>query len=923
MELKKEDETTVKLEVKAPSSEVPVTVGPDAKRTVEKMELKKEGDAVVGKVVEKTVEAGKAEQGANVPSSNPYTAVMNAVENVKKVTDGNPIGEKGPDMTMGRYVVKEWYSIKWKDSFHSELEYFSSPVEGPSGKHVKWRFKSRIGAFNDRWEYIEARDAFNQQMLEKYDGVFRGIEEVLVPVFGRAKVTRESQIGFSGYTFIQEREVQVYKSLVDILDTLGNEDVSDPDPLNSSNRKKVVVCCHPEERKLQNLLHEVGTRRLIEIDDLWRWFQYAGDEFHVVQQPSIYIDRRFNKAIIPGPYSAFYQFIDNNKFARAFATDLVRDLIRSHLSIDVEKRQETIIGLLKVFEIRTNVMSTIGDLGTVMNASAAEELFKNIVTCLLMGRYCKLEYVFDFTGKLNVFTLISAIILKLLIPTQLLTRETKYDVDNYIAKWLLPKIPGLNKSQYLWDEIRATQRSVNYLTANRNANVLSIGKVAAAFWDFFLTLPNGHGWGGTELNGMESFPPGSDVFIGRSEVFYAYFAGKKINDPEFEMTLQMQRFRALYKALDDQKNALEYGRWKKNEWDAVLKTLEMINDKWQLVSKMAMTIDIIQRRLAMISVLAPVRPVDDDVAAVNTYTLAVPYNAPVSLLFLGIFDSKSPISVSTLYIKWGWGVHEFFNELIEKYAYITRLYGSTQEDRYHWPKKWRITKTFSMVKSDPGLKAPLLALLQNTTNDEGIVWPALGPLTSRMEFIKKMQWVDDFVWAHRPLFGFTNKFYYSNNYAPDHPLFFRREWRQNDGTSVGNVFNYDQLSRAVQVIGFGTVLKNVRDAVVPRCIMFDIPVRIDMKEEVGAFQQPDVVSFDTKEKTKIGTLTYYYTWNWHLNLDLDNKVALAHDPNWVLDTRSLPFIDQDVDYVRKLFGYAIAYKEKFNVWDDFIVIAIG
>lgn len=864
-----------------------------------------------------------AEQGANVPSSNPYTSVLAAVENVKKVENGNPIGETGPDMTMGRYVIKDWYNLKFKDSYHSELEYFSSPVEGPTGKHVKWRFKSKIGAFDDKWSYLEARDAFSQMMLEKYDGVFRGVDEVFVPISGRSKVTRESQIGFPGYTFIQEREVQIYRALAPLLEDLGNEDVVDNNPLNSSNRKKVVVCCHPEERKLQNLLHDLGTRRLIEIDDLWRWYQYAGDEFHIIQQPSIYVDRRYNKAVVPGPYSSFYQFIDSNKFAKAFATDLVRDLIRSHLSIDVEKRQETIIGLLKVFEIRTNVMSPIGDLGTVLNASTAEELFKNIVTCLLMGKYCKLEYVFDFTGKLNVFTLISAIILKILVPIQLLTRETKIDIDNYLAKWLLPKIPGLNKSQYLWDEIRATQRSVNYLTANRNANVLTIGKVAGAFWDLFLTLPNGHGWGGTEQNGMESFPPGSDVFIGRSDVFYAYYAGKKIQDPEFEMTLQMTRFKALYKALDDQKQTLEYGRMAKNEWDAVVKTLGMINDKWQLVSKMAMTIDIIQRRLAMVSVLAPVRPIDDDVSAVDTYTLSVPYNAPVSLMFLGVFNSKSPISVSTLYIKWGWGVHEFFNELIEKYAYVTRMYGATQEQRYHWPKKWRIERAFSMVKNDPGLKAPLLALIKASTNDEGMTWPTLSALTSRMEFITKMGWVDDFVWAHRSLFGFSNKFYYTNNYAVTHPMFFRRDWRQNENTGVGNTLNYDQLSRAVQVIGFGNTLRGVRDANVPRAILFDIPVRIDMKEELGSFVQQDVVSFDTKQKTTIGTLTYYYTWNWHLNLDLDNKVALGRDPNWVLDTRSLPFIDQDVEYIRNLFGYAIAYKEKFNVWDDFIVIAIG
>lgn len=920
---KKAEVTEVKVEAKAPSSEVPVTVGPDVKHVTEKMNVKKEGDAGVASVALKGSELGKAEQGANVPSSSPYTTVMNAVEHVVPVKDVNPIGNPSPDMAMGKFVVRAYYTIPWKDHYYSDLEYFESPAEGPAGKHVKWRFKTKIGGFDDIWSYTEAKEEFNRKVLDLYDGVLRGVDEIFTPVFGRAKVTRESQIGFAGYSFIQSREVQVYRGLVSVLEGLGNEDVIDANPTNSSNRKRVVVCCHPEERKLQNLLHELGTRRLIEIDDLWRWFQHAGDEFHIVQQPSIYIDRRFNKTVMPGPYSSFYKFIDNNKFARAFATDLVRDLIRTHLSIDVEKRQETIIGLLKTYEIRTNQLSPIGDLGTVLNASAADDLFKNIVVAMLMGKYCKLNYVFDFSGKLNVFTLVSAIVMKLMTPIQIWDRETVIDVDNYLAKWLLPRIPGVNKMQYTWDTVQATSKTVNFLTRNRNANVLQNGQIAAAFWDVFLTLDNGHGWGGTELNGMSSFPPGSDRFLGRSDVFFAYYAGKEIRDPEIEMTLQMKRFQALMNVLRTQKEILMYNRIDRSEWDMVTKTLIMVNDRWQLISKMAMTIDIIQRRLGMVSVLAPTRPEYQDVPGVDTYNLTVPFNAPVSLLFLGVFNNKSPISVSTIYIKWGWGVHEFFNELVEKYQYVQGIFGSTQEKRYHWNKKWRIERAFSMVKNDPGLKAPLLALIHKDMNIEGIQWPQLGPDTSRNEFTTKMRWIDDFVWANRALFGFTNRFYYTNNYSQARPVYFRRDWKKSEDTANATVLNYDQLTRAVQAIGFGNTLRGVREANVPRAIMFEIPVKIDMKEEVGAFSQPDLINFDTKEKTKVGTLTYYFTWYWHLNVDMDNKVALSRDPNWVIDARSLPFIDQDVEYVRALFGYAVAYKDKFNLWDDFIVIPIG
>jgi len=848
-------------------------------------------------------------------------------EVIKTVVDkivtskGGPIDQLGAEkIPIVKMVPAQIGTILWKEKFHSELDFIESPVYA----RKKWTFRTKIGNFNSPKTYIEARVALARLMLSRYDGVLHNIKKELVPIFNRALVTSESQIGFPGYSFVTNTLLKTpneFRAYVTELANLSITDVIDPNPRNNANREYVPVCAHPSEIGLQNILSTMNLSRLMEIDEMYQFLAYLTDQYHIMVPPPMSVDRRFNKTIRPGPFNAYYDFINANSWMRGFVCEMHRDMIVSHLKVKFEQRQTTVMEMLKAYELRTTQLSSVSDLNGIMVNAEAKILFDNILTTLMMGKYCRLEMDVVFK-QFNSFTLISCILMKLLIPIQLMTARSITMIDNCIFKLLVFRMMGVNTAAIVWDDMRAEQGEVNYMTYNRNRGIFLDARLGNAFWDVFASTQNGRGWGGTELNGMAGFPAGD--FIGRNDVFFAYFAGRDIVDPEITKTLQFLRYSALITEMERAAAAgrspgeiLRYGRTERNEWDVVAKTLRMINIKWATASYMAKTIDLIQRRIAMMSTVAPTFPVEQPSPIGSTFIYNVPVGAPMALFFLGNFDGRTSVSLETTYIRWGWAMHEFFNDLVEKYWYIQSKYATNPQFKQYWTKKDRINMALSMVEFDPGVKGQFDTLIRTDTNMESIIWPPANRVPSI--FTEKMRQIDEFIWTNRLLFGFNDRFYCTAKYDIGKPAYFLNDWRSANDINVILNIDWRSLDEQAQTVLFKQTVRRVKDARDGSAIQFNIPVKVDTKEVTDIFNEPEIVHAELGQESRVNTLTYYYTWFYHINEDIEYKLTNQIEPRFVI--RNMPFIDRDADYIRDLFGYTVAFKEQFKLWFDFTAVA--
>jgi len=829
-----------------------------------------------------------AEDGANVPD----TRVGLNVETIPTPPPGKVINENlGAGLSINFAISSDLETFQFREGFTSIVK-----MNLTGRDKLPWfELTKKIGGFNGRKEFRLAFAAFVDEIVRTYDGIYRSLSSVPEPVFELHKMSNPSKAGFDIYSAIKSLPPQRYAKAIPIVRTfekLENGKISDVDNYFGL----------ADEVRISAELQKINLKRAREIDifTLHDWIKNLDDEFYYLRPLPHDLDPDFQIVVAPGPFVAFNQFVDKNRFMHDILRDVINEVVRKHVILPLDQATETFVDLLERLNVRIGTFSKVSKLPSQISSAAGTEFLRSLMVASLVGRYVALYAEIDL-NKMQLPTMLFCMMAKLLTPIDVWTNNFVHDCDNYIARWVLPALPGFRQSYYEFDYAKAKYREKNYLVENLTNGCFG-GNEGAIYSAYLLTTDSGNGWSGAGAKSVVGVPRHSDKFLNRHDIYYRRLFGKEMMDdedvvPQFENFSNFVNFFRTGKEIkfsaSDSQLGIPFAR-----------ILMMLGEKRDEIAAMAFYLDRVQRKLALMSIAYPCADRKE-----HSYysTIKVDPMGPMSALLLGRFADMEVTNFSVDHIYYGWYVHEWMNEFVARYAYYKDLLIAPW-----FKKKDRLEQAFSTTTRNPGFMAVVRDKAMSDQIKETLEIPDVT--TVRTEWFDKRKLAEQFILERTHLLGFIDHFYFTTNYKEKEDRLVKRAYEVGSRDADEKI-DLDGLERIAAQRGFAELVSKARDG---KIIRFDIPIHIGRKEEQDYFTQSIPVTATGDTPVSIGQIDYYHWWR-DQDLFLDpNKLAFHRPPEWLLDTQ--PFINEDEALLPELSHQFQTFKIGYQIFKDFAFV---
>lgn len=588
--------------------------------------------------------------------------------------------------------------------------------------HFTLDYKDRFDTSSER-DYRLSVMAKELEMIKKWTTYLGTIPNEEEPMFKRARVTSPNAIGFDMHkavaSLMHENNNRTVRSFLTGLEDIT---VNAQDPRKKRYRKLAAAVCTDEEYLLLTRSDEITRRRFDKVAVLHSFLRHLRDMSNRIEELGI-IDDLLVKFYRPAPQRALTSTIKSNFRMGAIWTDLWRHIVSISIPLKLESSQATFRELINVLSANNNQHRIVNDYPAQLSTTDGRNFMQALYTAFLCNRFTRLS-VNIVLSEVSLATLMMCLLLKLIVPKQLMSEAAVIDIDNYLARWFIPAIPGFKPGVIPIDIIKAENRTKNYLESQYKAAVLnnSQGIDTNAIWNFLRTTPSGKGWATAGLQVREPIPNEAVGLLNRDDIWYDRPFGIVMQSRR-DIIPQFQNFMLMVDAIQSSKAQGEKLRINSPHdrlGSALIKLLAYTASKRDQFSEFAWFTDRVLRFYTYNSLYIP----DDGIEPIlgEYEPMVLPLNGPFSAIAYGDFNAREELVAPINLIHAGWRVNEDYNNFVSTWLHVNEF---MTDDIFG--RKDRLVKALDLSSDSTGLISVLRGRLIAENDQVALELPLVYP----------------------------------------------------------------------------------------------------------------------------------------------------------------------------------------------------
>jgi hypothetical protein len=812
-----------------------------------------------------------------------------------------------------------------KSKVESSLKYRMSKIN----RLTLFEYGSKIKDFSDAKTYLKARSDLILETVAKYDGMLVDMPRALEPRFEVVKTVAPDAIGFDVWRLLDEVLPSQYSQLAGMLrdPALSIQDAPAGIP-DAAAKEYVPLLVTDDEFILIQTMQSIWNEQLMEYGDAVNWFRNLDGRLTYLGPVDVSSnDVRFTKFKRPEPSDAFYHVIRNNTFCWPLMHDIFTGMSKGLVQIPFSSESNTFFNLLKQMRISTTSFSPIQAYAGSINSADGRFFIEQLLAIDMGNEWTRLSYTPNF-DSLSLSVLMDAITFKLCTPGRLWRPESVLDIENYIALYIIPVLPGYDEriGGAIWSLDAARRRTTNMLTAMYNAgpalfasgNAGLAGQVWAAVWGFLgpsvqwmgnYYIPiGGQGWVTGGATNVAPVPPNSALFRpGGQPYLFEYWGGSAVEDTEVDLTQQFLRFTEFKRVIAGEGFPDSVGRARLNRdvYLAFQRLMQLMGQHGTRHSQMCKAIDNSRARLNLTSILGQVPTAGAARSSdPRQHLVEVKSGSALSMFLNADWQLVEPVELNTQIITKAWDIHDQFNLLVENWFWI----------RSHFPKPWwtKRERVEMLAAMTPGLGTFMNkfkeVLIGNASYMEILNMPQVA--VTPMIFTRKWQAAMEFIGKNTASHGFVRSFDFVTNAvqgpAPAAP--YRRLFlADSDYTST---IDRDGMEDTIAQQGakgyFDNLILNGSH------LRLDFPIMVEATEAETRIVESDPFEINQAKHMKTGKINVWWMYIDENRVDLSNLGALERLVRWRVHQN--PFLNTALDDVPRLRQTILVWKKGFRLF---------
>jgi hypothetical protein len=749
----------------------------------------------------------------------------------------------------------------------------------------------KINATTERDTRVSIADAVREWCEQKTFGMFGKFPHSEEPMFREADATEPSAMGFPVHEAVKSlMHPDAIRSARMFLRRITDHTLA-PNPNNRRNRVKRFAALTDDEKMFQITADGITRRRLGEVRDLHSFMAPMRDMFRTLRPLPVF-DTSLRKCYMPDEMKAWGEFMDRNSTLRNTQWDILENIVATRIPLMIEAKSTTFDELTKVISAKNDTANEVDQYPTKLNKRSADSVGLALFTSFLGSRYGRLSMPHIVLDDISLSTLMDCICAKILLAHDRVHSRTIVNVDNYIAKHIVPGLPGYNAANETYDDVLAETGAVNYLERGYANGVLNRGlQSSILFYTFVRTTQNGAGWSDAGASTIHPVPAAAARFLQPRAYWYRSPTGRDLR--RGDVPVQFENFVKWVTSL--RKIRLTVSSPHDRVGETVLKLLRWLATKRH---EFAETMFFAQRVVKLFSYNPIVYPShtyhESEIAEIT-----IPTNGCFSFLAFSNFSGTTPLDPPIDLIHAGWKMHEDFNSFVFYY----HLYKSYMTDQVFSRKDW-VKKALDYAHSESGFKSYLERRLVTDNELLSVDMPDANFIT--VDWNDRRQLVQTFINKHISAFGVYKSVYFYPN-APFGAIGPIQRYLQPKG-KPDKVFNFTQIQDLIATERYTQVLQAARAA--GEMIEFQVPVNYSRQHVLNWANRGSIVQLPTSSAVfSLGDVVFDFTWEEYVIDDNSAEYAEQLNSNWILPF--IPYTIANENYILTLFDHV--EMDKFEV----------
>jgi hypothetical protein len=788
-----------------------------------------------------------------------------------------PVEKRVPAINLTGTIVKP----KFTDKFWSGVKY----VQSEHNHDLLWYLDyGLISATTQRDTKIEVANRVREWIEERTFSMFGKFPREEEPMYRYDKITKRGHMGFDVHSAVQDlmHEDQA-RTTRKFLRQMSDAAVA-PNPNKTRNRIKRFAAITDDEAQFQIQADAITRRRLGEVRELHEFLKPMRDMWRTLK-PLPPLDYTLRKCYKPDEMRAWGDFMDKNFTLRNTHWDILENIVQTRVAINVEAKTTTIDELTKVISARNDSANEVDQYPQTLSKRAADRTALLYFTSLLASRFGKLSMPHIVLDDISLSTLADCIMAKVLIPYHCMNKDAVIDIDNYIARYLLPAFKNSYvRARDTFDVTLAESRQVNYLTEAFKNGVIRTsanGVDLAATRNFLLTTPQGGGWGNAGQIEIHNVPAAAQAFLQPRKYWYQSVSGRRL--ARNEIPAQFEFFVKFVEKISVLQLIISSPH--DNVGKTLLKLLRWAATRRRAFAEMSFYAERVVRSLSYTPLVYP-----SDAYPENTLAeLPIPTGGLYSFIAFMQVNGSTPIDPPIDLIHAGWKIHEDFNSFVFYYHHYRRYMTDSVFSRKDW-----VLKALEYSHSDSGFKSYLQTRL--ITDEELLSVEMPDANFVAQDWNSRAALVTQFINSHLEAFHISKSAYYYPNapYGNLGPIQRFLEPKAHPDQS----FTYQEVQELIADEKFAITLTSARQ--LGQMVEFKFPVNFDRRHVLEWKNSGSIIQLPTSTTVfSAGDIVFDYTFDEYVIDDTSADLAEKLDSNWLLPF--VPFTVADSNYILTLF----------------------
>ena len=778
----------------------------------------------------------------------------------------------------------------------------------------------KIGSFSNPIEFKEQQIKLEMDCIQHYDKLLSDISSILEPKFQDKKV---SVIGGDLYSWVNALFPADYKLGVRSVKLLTSEK-----NLDVKNQEIISFVGDATEHKLIQQLRDITNENFREVEDKWNVLRMYEDKFVRLEVLPPTLDPTFNRIYHEQVLPAYGMFMDRSKVLSHDMQSAWASLIDKHVSVPTEAHQSVMRELLEAMQVRTTQFSKGSNFPSLVSSTKASNFIRMLINGMTMSDWSYIHYSPNFDER-SLETIMDCLLHKLFIPYEVMDPESVIDIDNYLARFLMPALK-VKSGVIIPSDEQVRFPETNYLADMfSDAPFAFDGSKLALYSDFLYTDGQGAGWANAGLKQPFAFPIDSGSKSVKQEFlplrqtwFYPYGGKQQLN--EDEVPRQYRHFQVMAEQIGVEN--LKFLRGQASMGIQLQSLLDIIATKSARVSQLFFSINEVIRRLTLSAITGPYGTREGKpVPRVKRKLHEIESMGAFSALMLTKVEEVQAVDVTSEFLEFGYTCSHYFNQLAVRYhwtrdEYSHPIYKKSEKLRLAFDNVTANLKFSQILERSMGAYPHIYDFVDDVIPDKSEV------NYHEDAWVRKMSLAREFVNLNSNMFGFANSFYFSPSTnvsylesdlvtGVDAP--FKSDYRliSQVDSQLTQTVEWNELIEIMQMEEFFKLIGDARLA--NKAVKFNFPIMIEPKESSDVLIADfNPINFGIGNDTlSINTLPYYYRWSDRYRRSRTNDLALNKPPEFMSSVTTFRFF-QPGEYSSYIHN-TDAYRTGFQLFSDF------